>query len=670
MEGITREILWNIPPFLKFVMYLSVLIAVSIFSYGVFLRINFVKGTQGVKSVFPLNLNWSSFIRTVFFQGKVKRDSYVAIFHSMIFYGFVILWIATDIVAIHYDTPLKIFHGTTYVVISFLADIAGLAVLAGVALAYYRRYVLKPSFLSSTKPNQERFMYAILVWLVIIGYLLEGIRIFGNNMPSHESWVSPIGWGLASIFSILPINNFFWSLIYKVLWTVHMFNTMFFVACIPFTKFGHILLAPLNALLTPLRRGGVINTMDFTNENAETFGLGKSHELTAKNRLDTLACVECGRCTQACPANQAEKPLNPKTIITKLRDKLFENSDNGKKTVTDFNLWENPIYQSNELDACTTCGACMEECPMNIEHVPLIMELRRYKALTLGELPPSAADAVNKIKINGNPWGIAQDDRMKWADGLNVPVAKEGEKIDYLYYVGCAGSYDANNQKVVKDTVSLLKKAGVSFAVMGKGEKCNGDPIRRFGDEYSFSEIAIENIKNIRKYSFSKIVTHCPHCLHTIGKEYGKFENGTFETIHHTELLAELVISGKLKPTKAIQDTVTYHDPCYLGRHHGQYDAPREILNSIPGLKIEEMEKNKDKALCCGMGGGNMWYEIPEGKHLAVNRLEHIGQTNAPKLATACSYCMINFNSSKAQVGKTENIVVEDVAQFLAKSVE
>ena len=259
---------------------------------------------------------------------------------------------------------------------------------------------------------------------------------------------------------------------------------------------------------------------------------------------------------------------------------------------------------------------------------------------------------------------------MKWAEGLDVPVAQEGVKIDYLYYVGCAGSYDANNQKVVKDTIMLLKKAGVSFAVMGKTEKCNGDPIRRFGDEYSFFEIAIENIANMRKYSFNAVVTHCPHCLHTIGKEYAKFEHGDFTTIHHTELLADLVASGKLKPTKHVPDTVTYHDPCYLGRHHGEYDAPREILNAIPGVVVQEMEKNKDKSLCCGMGGGNMWYELPEGKHLAVNRLEHIGQTQAPKLATSCSFCMINFNSSKAQVTQTENLVVEDVAQLLAKSVE
>ena len=285
-------------------------------------------------------------------------------------------------------------------------------------------------------------------------------------------------------------------------------------------------------------------------------------------------------------------------------------------------------------------------------------------------LPPAAADAVNKIRVNGNPWGISQDERMAWAEGLDVPVAEPGKKVDYLYYVGCAGSYDSSNQQVVRDTVTLLKKAGVSFAVMGKTEKCNGDPIRRFGDEYSFFEIAIENIANMNQYDFDKVVTHCPHCLHTIGKEYAKFDDGQFETVHHTELLADLLKSGKIKPTKNVDQELTFHDPCYLGRHHGEYNAPREILGAIPGLSLKEMEKNKDAALCCGMGGGNMWYELEMGKHLAVNRLEQIGETKTPQLATACSYCLINFNSSKGQVDSTEELHIEDVAQILAKSVE
>ncbi len=661
----SRQIMWMIPTWMKVLMYALLPVATIVFAAGLLPKYRYLTAHgKNIKDLLPKNLNIGNFLKTIFFQGKVPRNPYVNVFHSMIFWGFLVLFIATELVAIHADTPFKVFKGTTYIVVSFLADIGGLFVLLGIGLAYYRRYVVKKPQLSATRPNQEKFMYAMLIALVVIGFLLEGIRIYVTNMPEGERFWSPIGYSLGGLIGLMGFSQEFLAGSYKTLWLLHMVNTMFFVASLTHSKFFHILVLPFNALLTPYRRGAVLNPMNFEDENAETFGLGKTSETSLKERLDTLACVECGRCTVVCPANLAGKPLDPKLIVTKMRDVMVANP------ATDVELWgEAPVYASNELDACTTCGACMEECPANIEHVQMIMDLKRYKALTLGDLPPAAADAVNKIKNNGNPWGISQDDRFAWAQGQDVPVIEAGKKVDYLYYVGCAGSYDASNQKVVKDTVNLLKKAGVSFAVMGKTEKCNGDPVRRFGDEYSFFEIAIENIANMRQYTFDKVVTHCPHCLHTIGKEYAKFEDGVFETVHHTELLSELLRSGKLKALKSVADELTFHDPCYLGRHHGEYNAPRDILTSIPGVKLVEMPQNKDKALCCGMGGGNMWYELPEGKHLAENRLEQIGDTKAPKLATSCSYCMINFNSSKGTVKTTEELQVEDVASILAKSV-
>lgn len=665
MEGtmeMSREIMWNVPAWMKIAMYALLAVATAVFLKGLHQRYLYVTNGKKPKDLIPNELNWRNFLRTIFFQGKVTRAPLVAVYHTLIFWGFLTLLIATEFVAIHADTPFKVFKGPIYQWVSLLADIGGVALLVGIGVAYWRRYMKKPDYLAATKPKQELFMYSMLVALVAIGYLLEGIRLIGAGMPIAEMTWSPIGWFVATLLFKFGLSDSTWATTYQAFWFFHMTNTMVFVAAISHSKFIHILAIPFSALITPYRRGAVLEPMDFNNEAAETFGLGKTSELTIKERFDTLACVECGRCTQVCPANLAGKPLNPKTIVTKMRDILEVNP------VTEVNLWENPVYSSSELDSCTTCGACMEECPSNIEHVQIIMDLKRYKALTLGDLPPAAADATNKIKVNGNPWGIAQDDRFKWADGLEIPVIESGKKVDYLYYVGCAGSYDGSNQKVVKDTVALLKKAGVSFAVMGKTEKCNGDPVRRFGDEYSFYEIAIENIANMRQYDFGKVVTHCPHCLHTIGKEYAKFENGSFETVHHTELLAELLRSGKLKASKELKEELTFHDPCYLGRHHGEYDAPRDILNAIPGVKLKEMEKNKDKALCCGMGGGNMWYELPEGEHLALNRLKEIGETAAPKLATSCSYCMINFNSSKGTVNTTENLQVEDVASLLAKS--
>ena len=665
----TREVMWMIPGWMKFTMYGCVVIATAFFVMGLVEKYKFVTNGKSPKELLPKKLNIENFLRTIFFQGKVKRDAYVGIFHSLVFYGFVVLFIATELVAIHADTPFKIYKGPTYIITSFLADISGILVLLGIGLAYYRRYVKKPAFLSATRPNQEKFMYWMIIALVVIGYLLEAIRIYVTNMPEGERFWSPIGYTFAAVVGSMGFQQITLATSYKALWFFHMINTMLFVGMLTQSKFMHIVLLPLNALLTPYRRGAVLNPMDFNNENAETFGLGKTSELTMKERLDTLACVECGRCTQVCPANMADKPLDPKLIVTKMRDVLGVNMADTKLLGQDINLWDPAaIYASNELDSCTTCGACMEECPANIEHVQMIMDLKRYKVMTLGDIPPAAADATNKVKKNGNPWGISQDDRFNWADGMDVPVIEAGKKVDYLYYVGCAGSYDGSNQKVVKDTVNLLKKAGVSFAVMGKTEKCNGDPVRRFGDEYSFYEIAIENIANMRQYTFDKVVTHCPHCLHTIGKEYAKFDDGVFETVHHTELLSELLNSGKLKALKEVAGELTFHDPCYLGRHHGEYNAPRNILTSIPGVKLKEMEKAKDKATCCGMGGGNMWYELPEGHHLAENRLKDIGETQAPKLATSCSFCMINFNSSKGSVKATEELQVEDVASILAKS--
>lgn len=666
MDLATREIYWMIPGWFKVAMYVLMFVALGIMVKGLIPKYKFVTNGKNPKELLPKNLNFKRFLETIFFTGKVTRKGSVGIFHSLIYYGFFILFIATELVAMHADTPFQVFKGPVYIAVSFLADWAGLAILIGLGMAYKRRYLDRPAYLSATKPNQELFMYGMLFALIVVGFMLEAIRLAATGLPLSEQLWSPVGWIFGSMIAGLNVGDETLASTYKVLWFFHMANTMAFIASLSHSKFFHIIMAPLAALITPYRRGGVLDPMNFEDETAETFGLGKVSEMTMKHRFDTIACVECGRCTEVCPAKLADRPLNPKTIITKARDLIQTEA----KPQEEIDFWEKETYSAVELDSCTTCGACMEECPMNIEHVDLIMELKRYKALTLGEIPAEAATAVNNIKINGNPWGVSQDDRFKWADGMDVPVIEAGKKVDYLYYVGCAGSYDNSNQKVVKDTINLMRKAGVDFAVMGKTEKCNGDPIRRFGDEYSFYEVAIENIANMRQYDFGKVVTHCPHCLHTIGKEYAKFDDGEFETIHHTELLADLVKNGKLKPTKEVKEELTFHDPCYLGRHHGEYNAPRSVLDSIPGVKLKEMKQNKDKALCCGMGGGNMWYEIHEGNDLVENRLHHVGDTKVYKLATSCSFCMINFNSGKGKVKETEELEVEDIASILNRSVE
>ncbi len=660
----SRELTWNIPAWYVIAMYLFLLASLTALGLSLIKKYKFVKSggtTGGNKLLGAKELDWNGLLDTLLFQGKIPRDSFVGIFHGAIFYGFIVLTITTGLVAIHQDTPIKIFQGPFYILFSFLADIAGIAVLLGVGLAFYRRFILKPDYLTLKNSKPELFMYLTIITLVIVGYLLEGLRIYGTNMPQAESTWSPVGWFIASIFSAMSIQLSSIQFFHKFLWFIHMVSTMVFVSALGYRKFFHIIAAITTSLVSRKNQGAVLMPMNFENEEAETFGLGKASELTQKNRLDLIACVECGRCTNACPAQASGKKLNPKEIITKMRDFTEANLDG--------DLWsEKQLYEFNELDACTTCGACMEMCPMHIEHVNIIMGARRYKVLTLANIPPAAATASSNIQINNNPWGIAGSDRFKWASNQNVPIIKEGIEVDYLLFVGCAGSYDSENQKIVKDTMNLLRAAGVNFATLGDKEMCCGDPIRRFGDEYSFDTIAKNNIELLNKFKFKKIVTHCPHCMHTIGKEYSRFENAKFDVIHHSQLLAELLDTGKIKPIKRVEAKLTFHDPCYLGRHGGEYNSPRKILAAIPGITLNEMKKNKENAACCGMGGGNMWYELPEGEHLAINRLKQVAETKVPQLATACSYCLINFNSSRGQHKPTEELVVEDIASILAKS--
>ncbi len=323
----SRQVMWMIPFWMKALMYASLVPATYFFIQGLIPKYKFVVGDKNPKDILPKQLNIKSFLTTIFYQGKVPRDGFVNVFHSMIFWGFITLFIATELVAIHADTPFKVFTGTTYKVVSFLADVGGIFVLLGIGLAYYRRYVQKKQFLSATRPNQEKFMYGMLIALVVIGYFLEAIRIYVTNMPEGERFWSPIGYTFAAVIGSLGLSQEFLAGTYKTLWLGHMLNTMAFVATLTNTKFFHILIIPFNALLTPPRRGAVLMPMDFANENAETFGLGKTSELTMKMKLDTLACVECGRCTQVCPANLADKPLDPKLIITKMRDVMDYNVD-------------------------------------------------------------------------------------------------------------------------------------------------------------------------------------------------------------------------------------------------------------------------------------------------------------------------------------------------------
>ncbi len=610
----SREILWLIDPWIKKFMYFSFILSMIFFIKG------FYPLFRGSKK--GLTYNIKEFLSVIFFQGKLFRKFSVGVFHSLIYYSFFILWIATELVAIHYDTPFKVFQGKTYLTISFLADLAGVILLIGLFMAFKRRFIRNE--LKSKKP--EFYMGLMLTTLVLLGFILEAIRIQETNNELDQIF-SPVGYLLSLILPNLTDPAF-----YKILWIIHMIQTMIFIGAIPYTRFKHFILGPILALLESREKSSLLRVLNFEQED---FGLKNFQDLSFKQKLQAESCVECQRCTEVCPAQLEGEVLDPKMIILKLKNSSYHEGS----------------YSKEELDSCTTCGACMQECPMYIEHVPVIMDLKRYQTMALALVDPLTYQTQEKVKNQFNPWGYAPEERDAWAKDLAVPRIEVGKKVDYLYYIGCAGSYEKRNQQTVKALIALLNKAKVSYAILGKGEKCTGDPLRRTGDEYAFTELAQDNIKNLKNYSFDFILTHCPHCLHTI-KEYEQFD-GKFSVIHHTELIYHLIQENKIKAPQ--EKDFTYHDPCYLGRHHGIYEEPRKIL----GAHLQEMEQSRDKSLCCGMGGGNMWRE--SSSVIPLTRLKQVEKTKSKTLVTACSFCLINFDSHK------KDLELLDLAEMVLK---
>ena len=391
--------------------------------------------------------------------------------------------------------------------------------------------------------------------------------------------------------------------------------------------------------------------------------------LSGKQLLDSVSCTECARCTTVCPASQAGKPLSPMKIITDIRQKLYSeklNSNSNKEPLV------GGLISEAELWSCTTCGACMQECPVLIEHVPTITDMRRHLVLSEGKPPEQSSESLEKTLQNGNPWGMPQHDRLKWAEDfeLDLPTLADKKKVDVLYWVGCAGSYDPRNQGIARDLVKILKNANIDFAVLGKEESCTGDSARRLGDEYLFETLANQNIETLNKYEFNTVITACPHCFQVISKEYKDF-GGDYNVMHHSQYIQKLLDEEKLKISANIDDTVTYHDACYLGRYNDIYEAPRKIIESLlKDGEIVEMKDNKSESLCCGAGGGNMWHESNDGDRINVMRFEQAIETEADTVVTACSFCAIMMDDAKKVTGHEDKIETLDIAELVSKAIK
>ncbi|GBD85945.1 succinate dehydrogenase/fumarate reductase iron-sulfur subunit [bacterium BMS3Abin02] len=592
--------------------------------------------------------------------------------HAMIYWGFVVLFLGTVILEIDHLLPmsLKFLQGGFYQGYSAVLDVAGVVFVTGVLWAAVRRYGQRPWRLRSKTRDEDAWILFTLAMIGITGLLVEAARISLSGRPSFETW-SIVGYPLSFLFPAAVAQAW-----HRALWVLHVVSFVGFVVLLPTTKLRHMLVSPANMALSPRERTkGAMREMPnlMEVEDIETVGASVVADFTWKQLLDTDACTVCGRCMSVCPANVTGKPLDPREIILKLGQVATVTGcpvvsptvmADAAITITADNVFER--ISAEEVWTCTTCRACDEVCPVNIEIVDKILDMRRYLTLMESDFPSELGKTYLALENQGNPWGMGRQDRAAWTRQLDFDVKILGEdgveSAEYLYWVGCAGSFDDRNQKVTVATARLLHEAGVDFAILGPREKCSGDPARRSGNEYVFQQLALENIETMNDSRVRKIITQCPHCFNTLKNEYPQF-GGDYELIHHSELLSALVEEGRLSPEPSDGKKITYHDPCYLGRYNDVYEAPRSVV----GTGLVEMERSESSSFCCGAGGAQFWMEDRVGKKVNIERAQEAIATGAEEVAVACPFCFIMMDDGVKELGK--EIPVKDIAQILSERI-
>jgi Fe-S oxidoreductase len=469
---------------------------------------------------------------------------------------------------------------------------------------------------------------------------------------------------------------------HRWLWLVHVLLVYGLLFAFPFSKIRHFLLAPVNLFFRNLRpRGRLQPIKDF--ENAETFGVSQVEQYTWKQLLDMSTCLECGRCTINCPTATTDKALNPKNLVITQREHLLAkapfllaaraNGANGDEAAP---VWNGPdmitqIASEQAVWDCTNCGWCEEGCPVGIEHIQRIDDMRRHLVLMESRFPQEATSAFKGIEVQGNPWGIAQEKRAEWAAGLDIPVMADLEDptdLDVMYWVGCAGSYDERNQRVSRSFAGLMKQAGVRFAMLGTEETCTGDPARRLGNEYLYATVAAQNLETLNRYKPKRIVTQCPHCYHNLKKEYPDFGEVGYEVVHEAEFIDELIRAGRLNPRKEINRRVTYHDPCFMARHDRKWNSARQALGAIPGAEVTDVEQSKNRTYCCGAGGGCMWKEEVGHRRINAERFDQLTAAKPETVATGCPFCMTMMTDAMKAKSLEDTMEVRDLSELIAES--
>lgn len=636
----TRQLYWNTDG--KGLMYGFAFIALIIFIVGFSKKIR--SWQQGRHDSYNnLGLRFKSLFLEITKHDKgIFKGTFRRFMHLSVFYGFVILLIGTLVIALQENFKLSLFDGTNYLIISLLLDLFGLMAMIGIVMAAYKRYIDKPDHSDYTLDDA---ILLILVFLILFtGFILEGLRID----ITRDIWArwTPVGLFFSVVIQKSGLSILSARSAHAFLWYFHMLLSLGFIAYTPYSKLFHMVASPLNIFLRSSSPRGTLTSVDITSQKARNAGVVRLEEFSKKQLIELDACVSCLRCQKGCPAYLSGAPLSPKAMIQSLKKHSNQkNSFFRSKSKTFAHPLIDKVISKETLWSCTTCGLCEEKCPVYIEHIKRIVDMRRGLITQAKGYPVEVQKLFSNISEKGNPWGLSSDSKYYLRKNFAVPLLSEKQQTDVLYWVGCFGSYESRNKNVSQVMFKILQKAGIDYAILGMEEKCCGDSVRRLGNERIFEQLAIETINTLNRYKFKTIVTHCPHCYNTLKNEYPQF-GGHYHVLHHSEFILELLKSGKIQPKETKKIKVTLHDPCYLGRYNNIYNAPREVLSSIPGLELIEMKNNRSKGFCCGGGGGRIWMEDPSGQQINSILAKKAIKTESDIIASACSLCLTKLTQA------------------------
>ncbi len=603
-------------------------------------------------------------------NAKLFRKKFAGILHVSIFWGFLVLllMVIEGFMQIFFPGFTFAFTGFFYNIITGTEDLFGGLVLAAALVSLVRRFIGTPERLKKVS-SHSRLDAAFILFLII----LIMVTMFGSNIEKILLGESTGFRPLSKSFSGLFSGSSF-GLMQIFLWA-HNIIILFFLNYLPYSKHLHVLSSLPNVYLSNINIDdkNTLKPMNFEDESITQYGAKDVQDLSWKQILDGFTCTECGRCTEACPANSTGKLLNPKLIVTQIRKRAHD-----KETIVDKTLVADYITPQ-ELWACTTCAACVEECPVMIDHVTSIVEMRRNLAMMESDFPQELNTVFRNLENNESPWAFGSESREEWIEEflnenpvntlVKMPEAGSADNIDVLFWVGCAGAFDKRYRNVTKSFAKIMSEAKIKFGVLGREEKCNGDTARRLGNEFLAQQFITSNIETFRKYNVKKVVVTCPHCLHSLKNEYKK-SGLELEVHHHSDFISSILKDGKIKTGKPLNEKVTYHDSCYLGRYNSIYNSPREIVRTAEGTELIEMSRSKSKGFCCGAGGGRMFMEETEGKRVNIERTEEAINTGASTVATACPFCMTMLSDGIKAKEKSDDIKIKDIAEILLQSIQ